>query len=616
MIPLLRRPTPMRRMPLIAIGALLIPLLAACGGTPAAQNPTSAPAATSAPAEQNTTSAPAETAGPAATAAAEQPTATTGSTQQPGTGPANAADLAPPDQQILRIRLLGEPASIDPAHDQDTTQETVIKQLFTGLMRMTPDLKPEGALADSWEFNADNTQVTFKLKNTKWSDGQPVTAKDFAYAWQRFIDPRTASEYVSLVTGVIKGASELNTTPVSDTAKLQQAIDNLGVKALDDQTLQVTFEKPAPFFLDIAALGNMAPVRQDVVEKGGDKWTEVGSLIGNGPFALKAWTKGSDMTLTPNPNYYEGQPKLSTLNFKFIADDPTSFANYQSDEIDLSNTVPQAEIPGIRANPQLQDQIVQSSQLATYMFGFNTTKPPFNNQKVREALSMAIDRKTLAEQVLNGVPTPAYSFIPPGMPGHLTQEDAGAAAKAQTFDPATAKQLLADAGFPNGQGFPEIKLAFNNNSAHSLIAQRVQADLQTNLGVKVTLDPREPKTYFNDIQKNTPDFFRTGWNADYPDPYDWDQLVFGPGSDQNYGHWTNDQFTQLLDQADKTADPNTRIKYYQQAEQVLAQDVGAIFVYWYGNFTLVKPWVKGLTYTSQDPTPGAYSYKDAQILKH
>ncbi len=434
--------------------------------------------------------------------------------------------------------------------------------------------------------------------------------------WQRFVDPRTASEYVSLVTGVIKGATELNTTPVSDTATLQQALDNLGVTAPDDHTLQVTFEKPAPFFLDIAALGNMAPVRQNVVEKGGDKWTEAGSLIGNGPFVLKAWTKGSDMTLAPNPNYYEGAPKLQNLTFNFIADDPTAFANYQADEIDISNTVPQAEIPGIRTNPQFQDQIVQSSQLATYMFGFNTTKPPFNDQKVREALSLAIDRKTLTDQVLNGVPTPAYSFIPPGMPGHLTQDEAGDAAKAQTFDPARAKQLLAEAGYPNGQGFPEIKLAFNNNSSHSLIGQRVQSDLQTNLGVKITLDPREPKTYFNDIQKNPPDLFRTGWNADYPDPYDWDQLVFGPGSDQNYGKWQNDQFTQLLAQADKATNADTRIHYYQEAEQVLAQDVGAIFVYWYGNFTLVKPWIKGLTYTSQDPTPGAYSFKDAQILKH
>src|SRR5262249_42246280 len=212
---------------------------------------------------------------------------------------------------------------------------------------------------------------------------------------------------------------------------------------------------------------------RDVGEKAGDKWTEVGSLIGNGPFILKAWTKGSDMTLVPNPNYYEGPPKLNTLNFKFIADDPTAFANYQSDEIDISNTVPQAEIPGIRTNPQFKDQIVQSSQLATYMYGFNTTKPPFNDVRVRQAFSDAIDRRTLTDQVLNGVPTPAYSFIPPGMPGHLTQDDAGASA--QMFDPAEAKQLLTAAGFPNGQGFPEIKLAFNNNSAHALIAQRIQA---------------------------------------------------------------------------------------------------------------------------------------------
>src|SRR5262245_19084920 len=347
------------RLALLA-GFVLVPLLAACGGTSATQSPTIAPAANGAP----TSSAPAATAAPGAAA---QPTAAAGAALQPGAGPANPADLAPPDQQVLRVRLLGEPASIDPAHDQDTTQETVVKQLFTGLTRMTTDLKPEGALADSWNFNADNTQLTFKLKDTKWSDGQPVTAGDFVYSWQRFVDPRTASEYVSLVTGVIKGATELNTTPVSDTAKLQQALDSLGVKALDDKTLQVTFEKPAPFFLDIAALGNMAPVRKGVVEKGGDKWTEVGSLIGNGPFVLKAWTKGTDMTLAPNPNYFEGQPKLTTLNFKFIADDPTAFAYYQSDEIDISNTVPQAEIPGIRTNPQFKNQIVQSSQLATYM---------------------------------------------------------------------------------------------------------------------------------------------------------------------------------------------------------------------------------------------------------
>ncbi len=516
--------------------------------------------------------------------------------------------------QILRVPILGDPDSIDPAQDQDTTEETVIKQLFTGLTRMTADLKPEGAIADSWEFNADNTQITFKLKDTKWSDGQPLTAKDFAYSWKRFLDPTTASPYASLVTGVIKGATELNSAAVpTDTAKLPQLIDSLGVKAIDDKTLQVTFEQPAPYFTSITALGNMAPVRKDVVEKSPDKWTEAGSLIGNGPFILKSYTKGAEMDLAPNPNYYEGPPKLTSLVLKVIADDPTAFANYQSDELDLGR-VPVAEIPGVRANDQFKGQILEGTQLATYYFGFNATKPPFDNVKVRQAFAAAIDRQTLVDQVLNGVPRVAYSFIPPGMPAHLTEEEAGDAA--QKFDPAKAKQLLAEAGYPDGKGFPEIKLPFNNNSSHATIAERVQSDLQNNLGVKVSLDPREPKTYFNDIRKNPPELFRAGWNADYPDPYDWDRLVFGPGSEQNYGKWENPEFTKLLDAADKAKTPEEREKAYKEAEKILAKDAGAVFVYWYGTFRLVKPWVKGLTFTSQDPEPGSYHYKDAQILKH
>jgi oligopeptide transport system substrate-binding protein len=339
----------------------------------------------------------------------------------------------------------------------------------------------------------------------------------------------------------------------------------------------------------------------------------VGNLIGNGPFILKAWTKGSEMTLAPNPNYYEGAPKLTSLVFKVIADDPTTFANYQSDEIDIAS-VPPAEIPGVRANDQFKDQIVTGPTLATYYFGFNVTLPPFDKVQVRQAFAAAVDRQTLVDQVLNGVPTVAYSFIPPGMPGHLSEAEAGDSA--QKFDAAKAKQLLADAGFPNGQGFPEVKLAFANASSHALIAERLQSDLQTNLGIKVTLDPREAKTYFNDIRKNTPGFFRSGWSADYPDPYDWDRLVFGPGSEQNYGKWTNAEYTKLLDQADKAKTPDDREKAYKEAEKILAKDTGAIFVYWYGTFRLIKPWVKGLTYTSQDPTIGAYHYKDAQILKH
>jgi oligopeptide transport system substrate-binding protein len=622
-------------MALLACLVLLVPLLAACGSgggattAPTAATGGGAPVATEATggataptaATGGGATAPTEATGGGTTAPTEAtggataPTAATGGTSgqaQPGTGPADAANLAPADQQVLRVQLQSEPASIDPAQDQDTSQETVIKQLFTGLTRMTADLKPESAIADSWKFNADNTQVTFSLKDTKWSDGQPVTAKDFEYAWKRFIDPRTASPYASLVLGVIKGATELNTASISDTAKLQTLVDGLGVKAVDDKTLQVDLAQPAPYFPYIAALGNMGPVRKDIVEKDPATWAEVGSLIGNGPFVLKSWAKGTEIVLTPNPNYYEGPPKLQTLTIKFITDNAAAFANYQADEVDIVQ-VPSPEIPGIRANPQFDGQVTLTSRLATYFYGFDATKPPFNNVKVRQAFAAAIDRKTLNDQVLNGVNIPAYSFIPPGMPAHLTQEEAG---DTQVFNPEKAKALLAEAGYPDGKGFPTITLAYNTTSDHALIAQRLQADLQSSLGIQVALDPRDPKTYFGDIQKNPPPFFRSGWNADYPDPADWDRLVFGPGSDQNYGKWENPDYTKLLDQADKESDPTKREAIYKQAEKILAQDAGALFIYWYGNFRLVKPWVKNLTYTAQDPELGAYSYKDAQILNH
>jgi len=590
--------------------ALLVPIVAACSST-------RPPAAATTPAAGGgaATPAPAATAPAAAgTAPAVAATARLAGGALPGTGEANQADLAPPAQQILRVSLDTDPESIDLAQDQDTTAETVLKQLFTGLTRMTPDLKPEGAIAESWQFNADNTQVIFKLKDTTWSDGQPLTAKDFAYAWQRFLDPRTASPYASLMTGVIKGATELNSAAIpTDTAKLPQLLDSLGVKAIDDKTLQVTLEQPAPFFPAITALGTLAPVRKDVVEKFGDKWTEVGNLVGNGPFLLKTWTKGAEMTLAPNANYYEGAPTLTSLVFKIIADDPTTFVNYQTDEIDIAS-VPVAEVPGVRGNPQFKGQIVEDTQLATDYYGFNATRPPFNDVRVRQAFAYAIDRKTLVDKVLNGVGRRAYSFIPPGLPGHLSEEEAGDAG--QKFDPAKARQLLADAGFPDGKGFPEIALSFNNCCSQDLIAQRIQADLQNNLGVKIALDPRESKTFFDDIRRNTPPLWRAAWSSDYPDPYDWDRLVFGPDSDQNFGGWKNDEFTKLLDQADKVKDPDERVKFYKEAEKVLARDAGAIFLYWYGRFRLIKPRVKGLTYTPQDPTIGAYHYKDAQILKH
>ncbi|NTU83146.1 MAG: peptide ABC transporter substrate-binding protein [Chloroflexales bacterium] len=582
-----RRHRRLARLAVLLCMVVLAPLIAACGGQPGGAQPGGA----TAPAAGETTPA-----------------------QEPGTGQAAAGDLAPPEQQILRVRLVAYPETIDPALDENTSEEAVIKQLFTGLTRMNTELKPEPAIAESWEFNADNTQITFKLRESKWSDGQPLTAKDFVYGWQRFLDPRTASPYAALVTGVIAGANELNTTPVSDTAVLEQAISGLGVRAVDDLTFQVDLASPAPFFPSIVALGNLSPIRKDLIDQYGDTWVEPGRLIGNGPFILQSATAGADLILVPNPNYYESPPKLQQLIFRTINDDPTALANYRADEIDLNDQLPPAELPALRADPTFADQILSGTRLGNYFYGFNSTQPPFSDVRVRRAFALAVDRKTLIDQVLNGRDIPAHSFIPPGMPGHITLEEAGEAA--QVFDPEKAKALLAEAGFPGGQGFPPLTIAFNNCCSHDLIAQRVQSDLQTNLGVQVELEPREATTYFGEVRRNPPPLWRQAWIGDYPDPYDWDYLVFGPESDQNYGGWSNDEYTALLDRAAAATNEEERIDLYKQAEKILAEDAGALFIYYYGRAGLVKPWVSGLSFTAQDPVLGAYSYKDAQILAH
>ncbi len=518
--------------------------------------------------------------------------------------------VAPPDQQLFRVQI-GEPSSIDPLQDMNTSQEAVILQLFAMLTRFDQNLTVVPGVAERWEYNTDQTQITFHLRTSTWSDGQPVTAEDFAYSWRRFLDPRNRAPYVSLLTDVIRGATELNQTAISDATAVEHALTNLGVRALDERTLQVDFVRPTPYFPSIVALGVMAPVRHDIVDQHGERWAEPGTLIGNGPFTLKQWTKGSEMTLAANPTYYAGAPTLQTLVFKFIIDDAIAYANYQADEIDLAG-VPPTEIPAVRA--RFPREIHEGRQLATEFYTLNVTQPPFNDARVRRALALAINRTAITDQLLGGLHTPAYSLIPPGMPGHLTREEAGDAA--QVYNPEQARKLLAEAGYPNGQGFPATRVVYNNWAGNDMIVQRIQADLQNTLSITVQLDSRESTTYFNDIQSNPPPFFRGSWVADFPDPVNWDRMVFGPGSSMNFGRWENAEFSRLLTQADQSSDPDQRIALYKQAEQVLAKDAGAVFLYWYGSLWLVKPWVSGITSTAKDPSFGAFFYKDVQILAH
>ena len=636
------------RVRLCALAVLLLPLLAACAGSsappaagtaPAATTvagTTSVPQATAAGTAVAATSAAGGTAGAVtatagsatesvatattssatvsaatATAAETTPATTTtaGSTAQAGAAP--AAGLAPPDQQVLRIAW-AEPKTLDPLTIHAANDVAIAEQLFTGPTRLGPDLTPQPAVAESWQFNPDHTQITFKLRDTQWSDGKPVTAQDFAYAWRRVVDPQSTAPGTSLTGGTIKGEQALSTTPLTDTARLQQARANFGVTALDAKTLQVTFEHPAPFFPSLAT--NLFPVRQDVVEQYGAKWTAPGHLVGNGPFVLKSWTKGSELTLAPNPHSYAAPPRLTALTFKFFADPATCLPNYQAGQVDECLPSPQ-QADVLRADPQLKDQVLDLPALGTASLDWNMTKPPFDNLKVRQAFAAAVDRQTIAQQALHGVGTPAYSFIPPGMPGHLTEAEAG---PVQRYDPARAKQLLAEAGYPGGHGFPALTLLYLDASPYAVIVQRAAADLQRALGITITLKPggKTPGQYFGSLSPaSPPDFFYEGARfGALLDPNLPHVGFFGPGQDP--GRWQNAEFSRLIAQADQATDPGQRLALSKQAEQILARDAARVFVLWFGTFGLIKPYVKGLTYTSRDYLPGESTLKDAYILKH
>src|SRR5919199_1991438 len=442
-------------------------------------------------------------------------------------------------------------------------------------------------------------------------DGSPVPPADFVYAGRRLAAPRPASPSAYFITGVVKGPTALNSTPVSDTAKLQQAAANLGVKALDPRTLQVTLEQPAPFFPSIAA--NLLPLRQDVIEQYGAKWATPGHLVGNGPFVLKSWTKGSELTLAPNPHYYAAPPRLTEVTFKFFADPATCLPNYQAGQVDECLPSPQ-QADALRADPQLKDQVLDLPALGTASLDWNMSKPPFDNLKVRQAFAAAVDRQTIVQQALHGVGTPAYSFIPPGMPGHLTEAEAGTV---QRYDPARAKQLLAEAGYPGGHGFPALTLLYPDFSPQAVITQRSAADLQRTLGITITLKPggKTPGQYFGSLSPaSPPDFFFMGARFGLPDPNMAHVGFFGPGKEP--GRWQNADFSRVLAQAAQATDPGQRLALSKQAEQILVRDAARVFVLWFGTFGLIKPYVKGLTYTSRDYLPGESTLQDAYILKH
>lgn len=520
----------------------------------------------------------------------------------------DSAQMAPPEQQVLNLRLSGEPKTIDPHRASFAYEISIAKQLFSPLFRydenlqLVTDMALEVPTADNGGVSRDGKTYTIKLrKDLTWSDGQPLTANDIVYSFKRMLDPKVAAPY-SGNFGVIAGAKDYSTALGTkaapkdpSAAELGALRDAVGVVAKDDRTVVFSLNAPSSSFLNQLALWASAPVRKDVVEKYGDSWTEAGNLIGNGPFVMKEWAHNDHFALEPNPNWHTGKAQLSRVNIRIIDDEIAAFAAYLAGELDVSPVPPANRREAMTPGSALNGELVRKPDLATTALAFNSQEKPWDNAKVRQAFATALDRRALIEGVLQGVGAPATAWLPPGMPGY----DASAG-KQYEYDAAKARQLLSEAGYANGEGLPKVTLFLRTNDTNRLVAQFMQDQFKKNLGVDIEIDLVDATTYQSRFARGQFNMSMSGWAADWPYPDNWLPEHFGTNGTFNVYHYSNPRVDDLLQKAAAETDTKKQLDLYRQAQKAVIDDAATVGLYNRETFVVVKPKVRDLQVTGLD----------------
>ena len=507
----------------------------------------------------------------------------------------------PAGTQVLNINLAGEPNTIDPNLSSWASSRSVLSQVFDGLLGfdknlvVIPVVAKEIPTVANKGISADGKTYTFNLNtNAKWSDGQKVTAQNFEYSVRRLFDPDNPADYASMFY-VISGAETYNGAADKDAATKAQLKAAVGVKSINDTTLQITLAAPQPTFLQLMALWPVYPIREDVVTAKGTAWTEAGNYIGNGPFTMTEWVHQDHMTFAVDPNYWgTRKSKLSKVTYKMITDANASLAAYKNQELDMSG-VPVGTEKATMADSTLSPQIVRNSDLTTFANQFNVTKAPFDNVTVRQAFACAVDRASFVDKVRGGVGKVALSWVPPGMPGY----DANLG-KQWDFNPTKAKQLLATAGYADVSKLPAIKYTYADTSSNGTIAQFLQGQMSTNLGVNITLEPMEAAAYQAYVNAGSHQWAWFGWGADYPDPENFLQTVFQTKGGNNHTLYSNLQFDALAIAAASELDNTKRLKDWADAAAIIDNDCPFVTMFYRERFNLVQPYLKGLTPTGMD----------------
>lgn len=521
-----------------------------------------------------------------------------GTTNTPGAGSTASISSTPAAQSTAQapavkstkdnvsVTVGSEPNTLDPGLNNSVDGATYIQHLFDGLTRQDKDGKTVPAIAESWDVSADGLNYTFHLRDAKWSDGQPVKASDFEYAWKRALDPALASEYAYQVL-YLKNGYEYN--------QGKAKAEDVGVKATDDKTLQVTLAAPTAYFIDLCWTPTYMPLRKDIVDAAPLDWfTKPETLIGNGPYKLKSWEHSSEIIMEKNDTYWDAANTafIKNITWTLLDDEAAALSGFEAGDLDIVDSlVPQAEIQNLVAAGKAKIR----DMLGTYYIYLNNTKAPFDNPKVRQALTLAIDRQYIVDKVARGGQLPAVGIVPYKVPDVDASADfrtKGGELLPKNPDVAKAKQLLAEAGYPDGKGFPEVEMYYNTQSGHKAIMEAVTEMWKTNLGITSFKTPNMEWKVLQD-KINAGDYWisRMGWIGDYIDPMTFFDMFLSDAS-QNQIKYNNPEYDKLIREAKTSNDQTLRMGNMHKAEQIIINDAGLIPIYYYVSVMLENPAVK------------------------
>ncbi|WP_044479294.1 peptide ABC transporter substrate-binding protein [Paenibacillus antibioticophila] len=532
-----------------------------------------------------------------------------GNTATSNNDTANSGDETLAADQTLRINLSSEPPTFDPAQAQDSQANTVLKLMYEGLTRMDEAGEAQPAAAESWEI--DGTKYTFHLREgATWSNGDPVTANDFVFAWERVLSPETlpAPPYAYQLY-YLKNAQEFNEGKITD-------FSQVGVKAVDEHTLEVELVTPTPYFLGLTSFYTFYPVHQSV--KDDQAWAvDANKMITNGAFTLTTWAKGQSIEVTKSDSYWgKDEIKLNKVTMSLVNSGATELASYRNGELDRAGhpngEIPTDQIPIVQQ--ELKDEVEIKGTASTYYYEFNVTAEPFDNVNIRRAFAMAIDRQAIVDKVTLGGQLPAYGYVPPGIKG-VNDEFRNEVDDKAYFkeDYEEAKKLLEQGMQEKGYTqLPEITLMYNTSEGHKKIALAVADMWKKNLGVDVKLENQEWAVFLENRQSLNYQVARAGWSADYNDPMTFlDMWVTGGGN--NDSGYANADYDALINQAKSTDDAAERNEAFKKAEENLIKDNQVLLpIYYYTSVSVSKPYLKGVILDFS----GAVDYSRAYLLEH